>query len=379
MVLGLVVGPACYRHRIVRRSNLKVYLHRFLKFSVKQLIASFFIAAIVLGGFNLLVKRAARNSVPRQLIRRIDNMPHATHLALGNSLMAAGFDPASFDETFDCPVRSVNAGLGSTSPTEHLLILRHALRECPRLKFVVYGFFDFQLTDDAPVRVADLIGNRALSYYLEPDVALTLYSMTWQDRIAFTLYRSLPMMNDRSALWEKVEIVRRSLGRVGLPPVAMNRFGRAADFTLLESKSPDEFGDHCNRVASANIGLSAPIREILQESQAHHLQTIVVEMPMNPIHQARFYSLAAWRRYRTYLRALLERRGVLYITASDWINDQHEFADHIHLNDSGAVDFSRRLAETLFTSFSSKRVESEAATSRELKDSDLRAESRPAR
>ena len=272
-------------------------------------------------------------------------MPEVTHLALGNSLMAAGFDEASFDETVESfnDARSLNAALGSTWPTEHLLILRKALRKCPHLEFVIYGFFDFQLTDNDETHVADLIGNRAVSYYLEPKVALEFYSMPRLDQIAFQLYRRLPMMEDRVALWSRVELLRRKMQQIGMPQMQTDRFGRAADFTALEAASSRDFEDRCDQVIAKNIGLSRPIEEIIRESQSHHAQLILVEMPMHPSHQREFYSLGAWDRYRTHLLELLRRQGVVYVRASDWIPDSSDFADHLHMNSAGAAKFSRRL------------------------------------
>jgi len=223
--------------------------------SWKQLFASLITTAVVLAAFNLTVHRLARNSVPRQLITRLNSVSGVTHLALGNSLMAAGFDEKAFDQKLGShSTRSVNAGLGSTGPVEHLLVLRDEERKNSHLRYVIYGFFDFQLTDDNATQVSDLIGNRAMSYYVEPDIALRFYSMPWSDRIAFYFYRETPMIEDRAQVWAKIELVRRWLSQAGLPARTYDRFGRVADFTALEAASPAQFAERCDALMVQHVG-----------------------------------------------------------------------------------------------------------------------------
>src|SRR5438128_5782221 len=119
----------------------------------------------ILGVFNIAVARVARNTIPRQVARRIDETRILTSLALGNSLMQAGFDETAFQEASSEPGRvakAVNAGLGSSSPVEHLLLARRAFRSHRTMADVFYGFFDFQLTVLPHTAPGDLIGNRAM-------------------------------------------------------------------------------------------------------------------------------------------------------------------------------------------------------------------------
>ena len=184
------------------------------------------IALGVLGAFNLLVRDFARNTIPRVLIRTIDTSGGITHLALGNSVMAAGFDAAAFEQGLRPETATaLNAGLGATSPVLHLMILREALRRDPTIKVVIYGFFDFQLSEPTIISDADLVGNNAASYYLEPQIELRYYQMSWRDRVEFEAMRQMPMTAERGIIWEKVELRRRALGAIGMPPVATDRFG----------------------------------------------------------------------------------------------------------------------------------------------------------
>lgn len=286
--------------------------------------------------------------MPRQLLRQLNSTSDVTHLALGNSLMAAGFKAAAFDADIK-PMRAVgfNAALGATDPVEHLMLLRRVLRRGQTLTTVIYGFFDFQLTEPPLATNSDLIGNRAASYYLEPDLALKYYEMSPRDRLEFSLMRHVPIMVERGAIWQKVELMRRAMSQLGMPPVAINRMGQVSDFAMLEAGSPAAFTAHCDRSIAEHAKLSAPILQIIAESKAHGARVVIVEMPMHPFHQRTFYSLPAWNRYRDYVRTLVEQAGAVYLNASDWIERPDEFADHLHLSASGADDFSRRLADYL--------------------------------
>lgn len=295
--------------------------------------------------FNLFVKRAAQNVVPRKLIKSIDSTSDVTHLALGNSLMAAGFDAPIFDRYMTpAPVRALNAALGATSPVEHLMFLRRAMRRDPEIGEVIYGFFDFQLTEQPITRNQDLIGNLAASYYLEPAIALHYYQMAPRDRLEFGLMSYFPVLVERGIIWEKVELWRRALGAIGLPHTATNRFGRAHDFSLLEASSSAAFAGQCKNASRPSVGLNAPLVEIIREARARTAKVVIVEMPMSPYHRETFYRLAAWNRYRQRLRQLVEASGAEYVSAGDWIQDRAEFADNLHLSPAGAAYFSRRLA-----------------------------------
>jgi hypothetical protein len=303
------------------------------------------IAAAILLGFNLFVARAARNSVPRQLVRQMDATHGITHLALGNSLIAAGFDAPAFDASMaPAPAVAFNAGLGSSAPVEHLMLLRRGLHDEPTAKFVVYGFFDFQLTDAPVATFTDLFGNRAVAFYLDRDLGRRDYQMRLRDKLEYDVFRHVPMLVDRSAVWWYVEQVRRTMGEIGMPVAATNRFGRVADFALLEARSRGEFESKCEKLTRDNVGLSAPIVQMIEQARARGAQAVFVEMPMHPYHQAHFYSTAAWQKYRDHLRRLIEAQHAVYLTASDWISAADEFQDHLHLSPQGAADFSRRLA-----------------------------------
>ena len=302
------------------------------------------LAASIVVAFNLFVQHFARNSVPRRLLRQIDATAGITHLALGNSLIAAGFDPSAFDASMAPePVVAFNAGLGASGTVEHLMILQRALRDAASVKVDIYGFFDFQLTDPPSATLADFFGNRAMAFYLDPGLALRSYQMDPGDRLGFDLLRHVPMVVERAGIWANVERMRREMGEIGMPRADTDRFGRVADFALLEAHSPTDFASQCERLTEQNAGLSQPIVEMIAAAHARGAQVVIVEMPMHPYHRSHFYALGAWDKYRDHLRKLVEAQHATYLSAADWIAESNEFADHLHLSASGAQDFSRRL------------------------------------
>jgi hypothetical protein len=318
------------------------------KLSTRGVIVSLSVAAALFAAFNICVAWLARNSVPRQLLRQIDSTRGVTDLAFGNSLMFSGFDPDAYDRALAADrVVAMNAGLGASSVVEHLEILSRALERDDSIRVAIYGFFDFQLTDPPVATVSDIFGNRAMSYYAAPAIALQFYEMTPRDRIEFRLLRHVPVWVDRGMLWAEVEKLRRAMGQVGMPAVTANQFGRASDFTLLEASSPAEFEKECRLAIDGARGLSRPVVQLIADARAHGARVVIVEMPLPPAHQQQFYSLPAWQEYRKYVADRVRDAGADYIKASDWITDPSEFQDALHMTAAGATEFSRRLATTI--------------------------------
>jgi hypothetical protein len=305
------------------------------------------ISLAVFGVFNIAVARMSRHTIPRQVARRIDEMPVLNCLALGNSLMQAGFDETAFEAASAQPgrvVKSVNAGLGSSSPVEHLLLARRAYRGHRTLDNVFYGFFDFQLTVLPRTAPPDLIGNRAMLYYFEPSIVPGYYAWSWPDRLSFHAMRFFPALVERGVIWEKLELVRRRMAKIGMPAERTNRFGNVTDFELLESDSAAAFEGECERQIANHVEFARPIADMIRLAKERGSHITMVEMPMHPYHQRRFYQTAEWQRYRAYLRNISEREGAGYIEASEWLQDEESFSDHLHASPSGAAVFSRRLA-----------------------------------
>src|SRR5690242_6201356 len=131
-----MVGRPVSRDCALFRTDLKIHLHRFLigrsnqsAMTARKLIAQLAVVLAILGGFNLIVQREASNSIPRQLVRALDSTSGISVLVLGNSLIADGFNAAVFEESLaPQPTKALNAGLGSSDPVVHFMLLRRALR-----------------------------------------------------------------------------------------------------------------------------------------------------------------------------------------------------------------------------------------------------------
>ena len=317
------------------------------------------IALVILAGYNALIWFASQTTQRYRLLQTLQHLPPGTDCVfLGNSLMAAGGDPAAFKSAWRVPQRGgdtvatplndppvpVNLALGATTPVEHYLILKHALAQPVHLKYLVYGFFDDQLNAPVSGNWTNLMGNRAFSYYF-PEEAAAFYApgSRWE-MWKLWLIGHIPMFTDRSSFWGKVELLRRWCGQIGMPKQKSNRFGRAADFAELEPRDVASFTERCEAVVRGRKGFSPALRGIFQLAREHGIKVILVEMPMPPKHRQEFYSLPAWADLRAHLRSLAARENASYISASDWVTNNADFEDPLHMNQRGAQVFSRRLA-----------------------------------
>jgi hypothetical protein len=273
--------------------------------------------------------------------------PNAEVLAIGNSLIAAGFNERAFNLGMQLRDQkgSVNLGLGGSTPVEQLLLFRYALSHQMHPQVLIYGFYDFQLTAPIELTTQDIIGNHALLYYLEPEFGRHFYHLSHHDALEFEIMRHFPMFAQRGAVWARVEKLRRQLAEMGLPEEKVNHFGRSQDFSALEAANASEFTRQCE--SESGRGLNAPIQELIREAKRAGLMIVFVEMPMHPRHIDTFYESSAWKQYRSHLHALMSSQDVKYVDASHWITDENLFADHLHLTDAGGGRFSERLGRLL--------------------------------
>lgn len=306
--------------------------------------ALFFCLAIVAIG-NFVVQRLTAHTVSRRLLAETREAGHAQIIALGNSLMRSGFVPETFSQPASPRGQSpaFNLAMGASTPVEQLLLLRAGLQSFTSPRLLLYGFYDFQLTDPVSYSNADIIGNHDILYYQEPEFARRYYQMSGYESAAFEIDRRVPLLAERGAVWAKVELLRRELGQQGMPAQAANQFGRVADFTLLEAKSREEFEQHCVKASKAE--LNASVAQIIREAQQKGVKVVFVVMPMPPKHIRAFYDSAGWNTYHLHIKELLRAQNTAYLDASRWIRDARKFGDALHLTPAGAEDFSRHLGE----------------------------------
>jgi len=302
------------------------------------------VCAAVLACTNTLVGSLTQHSVSRRILADAKSAGSAETIALGNSLVRSGFNADEFtaaQQSQGAPGAALNMAMGASAPVEHLLLLRAALRADDRARLLLYGFYDFQLTDPVSFAFSDIIGNHDLLYYDEPEFARRFYSMSRYDAAGFEIARHFPLLAERGAIWAKVERLRRAISQQGMPDQATNQFGRVADFTLLEASGQDEFVKHCERASREQ--LNAPVLEMIREAQERQLRVVLVLMPLPPRHVQTFYDTGGWAEYQRHLHELLAKQNVALVAASRWFPDADKFGDALHLNEGGSREFSRRL------------------------------------
>lgn len=317
----------------------------------KRLFIPVAIALVILVAYNVLIAFAAKKTQRQHLLNALNHLPPSTDcLFLGNSLIEAGCDAGAFESSWSQPSptpTAVNLGLGATTPVEHYLILKRAFEQPVHIKYVIYGFFDDQLNAAPDGAWEDLIGNRAFSYYF-PKEAATFYtpnSRLGEWRLEMT--ERVPMLAERSSLWDRVELLRRQLDEIGMPKQKVNRFGRVGDFDALEAKDVPSFVQRCGAIVKVRKGFSPPIQAMIDLAHEHGAKFFFVEMPMSPRHRETFYSLPVWTEMRAHLQKLAQAQQATYITASDWVRDGANFEDTVHLNEQGARSFSAQLGMAL--------------------------------
>jgi hypothetical protein len=303
------------------------------------------VCAAVLACANLVVARLTQHTISRQILAEARNSVSAETIALGNSLVRSGFNAEEFAAAQHSPGQpraALNMAMGASAPPEHLLLLRAALRTDDRAQLLIYGFYDFQLTDTVKFSFSELIGNHDLLYFDEPEFARRYYAMSRYDTARFAIARRVTLLSERGAIWARVERLRRAISERGMPEQATNQFGRVADFTLLDAGSPDEFVKHCQRASIEQLNTS--VLEIIREAQERQLGVVFVLMPLPPRHVETFYETVEWKQYQRHLERLLAEQNVVLLDASRWFPEPDRFADVLHLNQQGAVEFSQRLA-----------------------------------
>jgi hypothetical protein len=289
------------------------------------------------------------DSLPRLIIRQLRLPTEIDMLFLGNSLMNRALDEKTFSNSWPGPATApplFNACLPASSPVEHYLFAREAFRDHPSIKYVVYDFYDRQLTE-TPVGSWDrLVGGTAMAYYIEPDIARALYfpdSLYGQAR--FSLVSLIPMLRERFSLWSHIENQRRRMQQAGMPPM-VNKGALVSVFHELGYPEKTQFIRDCDSVVRSSSDFTPAVDRLFELAAGKGSAVYVIDMPMQSNHRQFYYSSFSWIHYRDYIKNKLKARGIAFINAEDWVQDA-DFLDDIHLNNAGATIFSKRLAETL--------------------------------
>lgn len=303
-----------------------------MSFSAKALAGTLALALAGIAAANLAVQKLSAHSVSRQALRKVSQPPAVEVLAVGNSVVAAGFDEAAFAQGTGNPRLGVrNGGLGATGPLQHLLLTRAALASQPHPRLIVYGIVGTLLTDPPSTRWWRVFGNNALVFQTQREVSARHLTTGTLDRLAFHFASRIPWFVERGTLWAKVETLRRRIGGWGLPVEESNQFGRVSDFAQKPAASQ----------GPPPATLTPEVRELLGFARERGIEVWVVFMPMpegsiNP-------ASPAWQPYVDHLRSQTDALGCRFINATDWVHDRSRFIDDLHLGRDGAVEFSERL------------------------------------
>lgn len=227
---------------------------------------------------------------------------------------------------------------------EHLVFADRAATASRKAEIVVYGFFDFQLMETDP---PSLISNGAFAYYQNPVLASRFYTSNPVERFLFVCTGSIPLLTERTIVWEKVEKFRRKVGRIGLPAAEASELGRVEDFAIPEAKQYDGVTSHSRVHLRSNVLFSPETFAFIKTAHRISPRIVFVAMPTSLRHRNIFDRVREWDVLKTRQKQCLREEGIDYLDASDWIPDQSDYVDDIHLNRHGAELFSGRLDEWL--------------------------------
>jgi len=301
---------------------------------------------------NLLIAAWGRHLVYARKLQTIRNASQPNLLIVGNSLFDGHLDESIFSgaaRQCGVPFTPLNAALGAVQPAEQRLLFQYATDRFPAMHTLVVGMFDFQLTTDDSARPQDLTGNRmvAIDRTVPMNEVTEAYQFGPSQKLEVDFLRVTPMVANRANAWRYVELLRRAMAQMGMPQVAVNSMGRVEDFAALEALSPEEF----DRDAQVFLGnphhFNRSFEFIFDQAHAAHMRTVVLIMPISPVHRALFYSRPSWDRYRDAVESLAHSKNIEFIDASSWLPAPGDFVDNLHMSPSGVAAFSSRLGHTL--------------------------------
>ena len=257
-------------------------------------------------------------------LRSIESASQSNLLVLGNSLLDDRLDETLFVTAASERgkyFRPLNTALGGIPPQEQRLFSEYALHRQPHIRTLVVGIFDFQLTDEDHTRPWNLTGNGLVA--IDPAVPISevadAYSFGQLDLMQVRVLRALPFLPNRFSAWKAVELLRRSMGEIGMPHAQTTDLGRASDFANLEAAAASDFDDKAYKFLQHPNRLNSSYEYIFQHGRSAGLNPVIVIMPMSPSHRAKFYSLESWALYRAALIRLASEHGIRVIDASDWL------------------------------------------------------------
>jgi hypothetical protein len=264
----------------------------------------------------------------------------ANVVLVGNSLLDGYVDPKTFSEVAQSESEDLHvidaALLGSGPPVQYLLF-QQAEKSHP-LKTVVIGFLDFQLTATNTNHPMDILGSSVIAFDKRVSVsdAADAYNFGMLDRLQFALIRSLPLFAYRGNAWKYVEVLRRKMSGMGMPPAR-------EEFADLDMPNLADFDREAQTFAANPTHLNNPMERILQDAKTHGYNVILVLMPVSPSHVSKYYTRPSWIAYEAALKNFSRERGLSFVDGTSWFDRPEDFRDNLHLR----VTPNRHLSESL--------------------------------
>ena len=310
------------------------------------------ISTLVLVGLNGLMGSLTRRLPYHIKLESIRNAGDSNVLFVGNSLLDGHLNESAMTASAarrGLSIHPLNAALGGSEPPEQRLLFHYAAKIHGGISTLVVGFYDFQLTAPDLTHAEDLKGNRmvGVDHRFSAQEVVEAYGFGAEDQAKLVLERLSPMVANRASAWRQVELMRRSLAQAGMPTVATNSMGRAADFAALEAGSAQVFDAKASAFLANPSSFNLSFEAIFREAQDRKMKVVLVAMPMSPTHWNAYYSRPLWARYQSAIETLAAARGIRFIDASDWMHSQSDFADHLHMAPEVIDGFSERLGSEL--------------------------------
>ena len=294
--------------------------------STHQFFATLAITFVGLAAGGAFLQRGLSSARHHQFQSALESRQAAQVVAIGNSVVAAGFDSGAFSNAWPNSGSSLNAGLGAAGLSQWYVAWRLCSDQKEDIQHLIMGAFDHLLTQPGKEHWSSWHSNDALAFYADPEWTTRFGSRNKIDDSIYRAARLSPLFTERGGLWSKVELFRRKLEGIGMiaETSETTEFGRVNDAKLLLENSMEQFRSRCLAEAKPEIDLAPQIVCILDEAAAKKIKVTVVMMPM-PAARFDFYRSSEWVSYLDHLRGLLAKHSCRLIDATEWIESKNLF------------------------------------------------------
>ena len=322
-------------------------------------VASVCVAAL-LGVAASFSRICPRHFLPEQELTAAVAAGDGCFLFLGDSRMAAGFQPAAMHSALAGQGEDrclADLAIGATDVSGAFLAARTYLSRGPRPAIVVLGSVaDFPLGPAAPLTPEEMVGNNAIhliwtrpgDVFAEVPGFLSGGIGPFDRGFRFLALRATPFGRYQSLFARRLQTFDARLE--GAAPVEGNRFGALDNMISLEARFRAGAVDRLTAaLQSPDEGRVSPWFRALRELLAGAgIPFAVVELPMPSPFRHAVVDTEAGRAYRQWLRMALQADGgtLLDLSHPDWLTDEL-FDDGLHLGARGATQLSAELGRQL--------------------------------